>query len=90
MNIGKTVYFTDREEWRKWLSENYDKEKEIWLIYPKKASGNPRIPMTTPWKKPSVLAGLTALPSALTKTVMLNASRRGTPKLPIQSPTSSG
>ncbi|MCW4028695.1 MAG: hypothetical protein NWE92_03505 [Candidatus Bathyarchaeota archaeon] len=44
MNIGKTVYFTDREEWRNWLSEHYDKEKEIWLIYPKKASGKPRIP----------------------------------------------
>jgi uncharacterized protein YdeI (YjbR/CyaY-like superfamily) len=43
MNIGKTVYFSDRKKWREWLSENYDKEKEIWLIYPKKASGKPRI-----------------------------------------------
>jgi uncharacterized protein YdeI (YjbR/CyaY-like superfamily) len=43
MNIGKTLYATDRQAWRKWLSENYDKEKEIWLIYPKKASGKPRI-----------------------------------------------
>ncbi len=43
MNIGKTVYFTDRQEWRNWLAENYDKEKEIWLVFPKKASGQPRI-----------------------------------------------
>ena len=43
MNIGKTLYVTDRQTWRKWLAENYDKEKEIWLIYPKKASGKPRI-----------------------------------------------
>jgi len=43
MNIGKTIYVTDRQIWRKWLAENYDKEKEIWLIYPKKASGKPRI-----------------------------------------------
>jgi len=43
MNIGKTIYVTDRQTWRKWLAENYDKEKEIWLIYPKKASGKPRI-----------------------------------------------
>jgi uncharacterized protein YdeI (YjbR/CyaY-like superfamily) len=43
MNIGKTLYITDRQTWRKWLAENYDKEKEIWLIYPKKASGKPRI-----------------------------------------------
>jgi uncharacterized protein YdeI (YjbR/CyaY-like superfamily) len=43
MNIGKTLYVTDRQTWRKWLAENYDKEKEIWLVYPKKASGKPRI-----------------------------------------------
>ena len=43
MNIGKTIYVIDRQTWRKWLAENYDKEKEIWLIYPKKASGKPRI-----------------------------------------------
>ena len=43
MDIGKTVYFADRKEWRNWLAENYNKEKEIWLIYPKKASGKPRI-----------------------------------------------
>lgn len=43
MNIGKTVYFADRQEWRDWLAENYDKEKEIWLIFPKKASSKPRI-----------------------------------------------
>ena len=43
MNIGKTLYVTDRKAWRKWLETNFDKEKEIWLIYPKKASGKPRI-----------------------------------------------
>lgn len=43
MNIGKTLYITRRSEWRKWLSENYDKEKEIWLIYYKKDSNKPRI-----------------------------------------------
>lgn len=43
MNIGKTLYITERREWRKWLSKNHDKEKEIWLIYYKKDSGIPRI-----------------------------------------------
>jgi len=41
---GKMVYFAERATWRAWLAENYDKEKEVWLIYPKKASGKPRIP----------------------------------------------
>jgi uncharacterized protein YdeI (YjbR/CyaY-like superfamily) len=43
MNVGKTLYVTDRQKWREWLAENYDKEKEIWLVFPKKASGKPRI-----------------------------------------------
>jgi uncharacterized protein YdeI (YjbR/CyaY-like superfamily) len=40
----KMLYVTERDAWRAWLAENYDKEKEIWLIFPKKASGKPRIP----------------------------------------------
>lgn len=43
MDIGKTVYFPDKDGWRDWLSKNYDKEKEIWLVYPKKSSGRPHI-----------------------------------------------
>ena len=43
MNVGKTLYVIDRQAWRAWLADHYDKEKEIWLIYPKKASGKPRI-----------------------------------------------
>ena len=43
MDIGKTVYFADRDRWRNWLAQNYDKEKEIWLVYPKVGSGKPRI-----------------------------------------------
>ena len=40
----KTLYVTDRREWRAWLEKNSQKEKEIWLLYPKKSSGKPRIP----------------------------------------------
>ncbi len=38
-----TVYFLQRNQWRHWLSQNYKSEPEIWLIYPKKKSGKPRI-----------------------------------------------
>ncbi len=44
MKIERSVYFKNRKEWRKWLSKNHPKEKEIWLIYYKKSSGKPRIP----------------------------------------------
>lgn len=43
MEIAKTFYARDRKEWREWLSKNHDKEKEIWLIYYKKASGKKSI-----------------------------------------------
>ena len=43
MDIGKTLYLSDRQAWRRWLEEHYDKEKEIWIVYPKKATGKPRI-----------------------------------------------
>lgn len=39
----KTVYVTNRKDWRAWLEKNFDTEKEVWLVYPKKASGKPRI-----------------------------------------------
>ena len=44
MNLGKTLYVTNRNDWRSWLVKNHDKEKEIWLIYYRKSSGKPRIP----------------------------------------------
>jgi uncharacterized protein YdeI (YjbR/CyaY-like superfamily) len=43
MKITKTLHITDRKDWRRWLREHYKKEKEIWLVYYKKASGKPRI-----------------------------------------------
>lgn len=39
MEPTKRFYTSEREEWRAWLSENYDKEKEIWFVFPTKDSG---------------------------------------------------
>ena len=44
MELGKTLYVTDRKKWRSWLAKNHKKEKEIWLIYYRKSSGKKRIP----------------------------------------------
>jgi uncharacterized protein YdeI (YjbR/CyaY-like superfamily) len=43
MEIGETLYVTDRKDWRAWLEKYFDKEYEIWLIFPHKSSGKPRI-----------------------------------------------
>ena len=43
MEISKTLYVTNPKDWRAWLKKNYKTEKEIWLVYYKKATGKPRI-----------------------------------------------
>jgi uncharacterized protein YdeI (YjbR/CyaY-like superfamily) len=43
MEKPKTLYITNRKDWRAWLTKNFQTEKEIWLVYPKKSSGKPRI-----------------------------------------------
>jgi len=44
MNLGKTLYVTNRKQWRSWLAKNHAKKREIWLVYYRKSSGKPRIP----------------------------------------------
>jgi len=34
-----TYYTSNRRVWRKWLSENFEKEDEIWFIFTTKDSG---------------------------------------------------
>jgi len=43
MEITKTLYTTNGKHWRAWLKKHYKTEQEIWLVYPKKATGKPRI-----------------------------------------------
>jgi len=43
MDISRTIYVIKRKEWRAWLKQHHKTEKEIWLIYPRKATGKPRI-----------------------------------------------
>src|SRR5258706_13866147 len=43
MEIAQTLYLTKPKDWPDLLKANYKTEKEIWLVYPKKATGEPRI-----------------------------------------------
>jgi len=36
---NKIRYFENRENWRKWLTENFDTADEIWFVFPNKSSG---------------------------------------------------
>lgn len=44
MELGETLYVTNRRQWRAWLAKHHKTAKEIWLIYYRKATGKPRIP----------------------------------------------
>jgi uncharacterized protein YdeI (YjbR/CyaY-like superfamily) len=35
----EALYFTDRKQWRQWLEDNHDKQREVWLVHYKKKSG---------------------------------------------------
>lgn len=39
-----TIYTSSREEWRSWLSANFDKEKEVWFVFPMKAAREEALP----------------------------------------------
>ena len=43
MTKQETKYFTSRQEWRRWLENNFETRDDIWLEYPKKETGKKRI-----------------------------------------------
>lgn len=43
MEIGETIYVTTSDDFRKWLIQNHQTKKEIWLIQYKKATKKPSI-----------------------------------------------
>src|ERR1039458_1395740 len=44
MEVGKTLYVTNRKQWRSWLLKHHKTASDIWLVYYKKESGKRRIP----------------------------------------------
>jgi len=44
LKTSKTLYVSNRVDWRAWLAKNHLTEKEVWLIYYKRHTGKPRIP----------------------------------------------
>lgn len=40
---NRIKYFENRQNWRKWLIDNFETEHEIWFVFPNKASGEKSI-----------------------------------------------
>lgn len=36
---SKIMYFENREDWRKWLTDNFESKSEVWFVFPFKSSG---------------------------------------------------
>ncbi len=32
-------YFENREDWRKWLADNFENANDVWFVFPSKSSG---------------------------------------------------
>jgi uncharacterized protein YdeI (YjbR/CyaY-like superfamily) len=43
MDLGETLHVTSRATWREWLSEHYETQDEVWLVYARKETGQTRI-----------------------------------------------
>ena len=43
MSDSKIFTCTHRQQWRDWLSEHFESENEVWLVFPSKTSGEPGI-----------------------------------------------
>lgn len=43
MTTENIKYFENREEWRKWLADNFETSGEIWFVFPNKSSGKKSI-----------------------------------------------
>lgn len=39
----KTLHVTTRAAWRAWLAEHHASEREVWLVYAKRHTGEPRV-----------------------------------------------
>ena len=40
---NKIKYFENREDWRKWLTDNFETKDEIWFVFPQKSSGKKNV-----------------------------------------------
>lgn len=86
----KIKYFENREDWRKWLMDNFETSSEIWFVFPYKSSGKKAFYTMMPLKKPFASIGLTVQPNHLTKIIKFSVSHPETLKALTRKPTKKG
>lgn len=86
----KIKYFENREDWRKWLMDNFETSSEIWFVFPYKSSGKKAFYTMMPLKKPFASIGLTVQPNHLTKIIKFSVSHPENLKALTRKPTKKG
>ena len=79
MEIGETLYVSERRDWRRWLEANFESAREIWLVYPNKASGERRILYNDAVEEALCFGWIDSI---VKKVDSLNAAQRFTPRNP--------
>ena len=74
---NKIKYFENREDWRKWLTDNFETKDEIWFVFPQKSSG----------KKSIIYNDAVEEALCLTKNIKFSVSRLETLKVHTRKPT---
>ncbi len=73
------LYAADRAAWREWLQANYTTADEIWLVYPRKHSGKPRIPYNDAVEEALCFGWIDSITKSIDED---NYSQRFTPRKP--------
>jgi len=79
MDISETLYITNRKDWRTWLEDNFETADEIWLVFPKKASGKESIPYNDAVEEALCFGWIDSIVKGIDE---LHTARRFTPRQP--------
>jgi uncharacterized protein YdeI (YjbR/CyaY-like superfamily) len=90
MDTLKTVYISNRKDWRAWLEKNFENEKEIWLVYPKKSSGKSRILYNDAVEEALCFGWIDSLVKTRDDDRSAQRFRHGIQKAPSRRPTKKG
>jgi uncharacterized protein YdeI (YjbR/CyaY-like superfamily) len=88
VKISNTLYLTNPNDWRNWLKQRHKSENEIWLVYPKKATGKPRIEYNAAVEQALCFGWIDSIIKPLTTSIQFKDFHRASRKQNTCKPTS--
>ena len=84
---NKIKYFENREDWRKWLMDNFETEDEIWFVFPLKSSGEKSIAYNDAVEEALCFEWIDSTINRLIKNIEFSVSRLENLKVHTRKPT---